>query len=567
MKEIKEVGYKFALQNAVKYGGKANPGAVVGKVLAEDPELKEKRAEVGKIVAEIIYKINRMSLNDQVEELKKIAPELLEEREREESPRLKPLKDAVKGRVVMRVAPSPSGPLHVGHAYVLGLSSEFCKMYKGKLILRIEDTNPENIYPPAYEMIPEDANWLTKNGVDEVVIQSDRMKGYYDHAHSLLEKGHCYVCVCDAEKFRGLVMKSEACPCRVNSVEENLKLWDKMFVELKPGEAVVRVKTELHDPNPALREWPALRINEHSHPRRGTEFRVWPLMNFSVAVDDHLLGVTHSVRGKDHIDNEKKQRYIFKYLGWRPPVALYVGRINFEGFDLSTSETRRKIEYGEYEGWDDIRLPFLGAFRRRGYRPEAFVNFALDMGVHEADKTLPQEEFLKILNHHNKELIDREARRFFIVVDPVEVEIENAPSKRVRLKVHPDFPERGERIFETSNAFYVQRDDVNRLEEGKVHRLMECCNFEKKNGFRFVSGEYEEFKNAANKGRIIHYVPYQKEYVRVEILMPDKKVFCGIGEPGLASVKVGEVIQAERLGFMRLDAVEKEMFKFWFCHR
>ena len=113
----------------------------------------------------------------------------------------------------------------------------------------------------------------------------------------------------------------------------------------------------------------------------------------------------------------------------------------------------------------------------------------------------------------------------------------------------------------------MQRDDVNRLEEGKVHRLMECCNFEKKNGFRFVSGEYEEFKNAANKGRIIHYVPYQKEYVRVEILMPDKKVFCGIGEPGLASVKVGEVIQAERLGFMRLDAVEKEMFKFWFCHR
>src|SRR3989344_1308922 len=247
-----------------------------------------------------------MSLNEQRKELESIAPELLEEKKKEEGPRLKPLPNAEKGKVIMRMAPSPSGPLHVGHAYVVGLTSALCKEYDGKFILRIEDTNPENIYSPAYDMIPEDINWLTHDQIDEVVIQSERLKEYYDYCEKLIEMGHAYVCTCDADAFRELAIARKACSCRSLTVEENQHRWDRMFLDYKPGEAVVRIKTDIDHPNPALRDWPAFRINDSKHPRKGTEFKVWPLMNFAVAVDDHLLCVTHSVRGKDHIDNEKK---------------------------------------------------------------------------------------------------------------------------------------------------------------------------------------------------------------------------------------------------------------------
>ena len=81
-------------------------------------------------------------------------------------------------------------------------------------------------------------------------------------------------------------------------------------------------------------------------------------MNFAVAIDDHELGITHSIRGKDHVDNEKRQQYIFDYFGWKAPTHLYIGKINFEGLKIKTSIVKKEIDYGEYDGWDDIRLPF-----------------------------------------------------------------------------------------------------------------------------------------------------------------------------------------------------------------
>ncbi|MFA4887485.1 MAG: glutamate--tRNA ligase [Candidatus Nanoarchaeia archaeon] len=565
---MKDLIYKYTLQNAIKYEGKANPGAIIGKILSEDPSLKEKMKDVSKEVALIVKKVNAMSLRDQLKELQEIAPELLEEKKKEEGPRLKPLPNAEKGKVVMRMAPSPSGPLHVGHAYVVQITAALCEEYDGKFILRLEDTNPENLYPKAYEMIPDDANWLTNQRVDEILIQSERLEEYYKYAHELLEMGYAYICTCNEDVFRELSGKKEECSCRNLTAEENLKRWERMFLDFKPGEAVVRIKTNMQDPNPALRDWPALRINEHPHPRKGTDYRVWPLMNFSVAIDDHLTGVTHSIRGKDHMDNEKKQLYIYKYFKWKAPTAMYVGRINFEGFELSTTQTRKKIEHGEYEGWDDIRLPFLAAFKRRGYQPEAFRELALNMGLHEADKTLSVEEFYKLLNHQNKQLIDQIANRYFIIIDPVEIEIEDAPEKVVHLELHPDHPERGKRMFQTHKLFFIQKEDFDNLEDGKIHRLMECCNF-KKMGKRFivVPGGHEEFKTTMNKGRILHYLPVSKEYVNVEVLSPEKKILKGIGEPLLEKLEIGSLIQAERVGFMRLDNIKDNVLKFWFTHR
>ena len=90
--------------------------------------------------------------------------------------------------VVMRFAPNPSGPLHIGHARAAVPNGEYVKRYGGKLVLRIEDTDPKRVYEPAYEMIPEDLEWLGVKA-DEIIYQSDRFEIYYDIARQLIEKG------------------------------------------------------------------------------------------------------------------------------------------------------------------------------------------------------------------------------------------------------------------------------------------------------------------------------------------------------------------------------------------
>ena len=553
---------KFALQNALRYNGKANPGALVGRVIAAHPEAKKDMKALMREINEIVKDVNKLGVQKQEQELKKIAPELLEIKPKEK-PGLPPLKKAVKGKVVMRFEPSPSGPLHIGHAYVLGLNAAYCKEYGGKLILRIADTNPENIYDKAYDLIPEDAQWLVK--VWKTVVQSDRIEIYYKYAEEVLKKGYAYVCTCPPEKWREGMLKSLPCPCRDISVKENLQRWQKMFKGYKAGDAVVRIKTSITHPNPAMRDWPALRINDSSHPRQKKKYRVWPLMNFSVAVDDHDLGITHAIRAKDHIDNEKRQRFLYEHMGWKNPEHLYVGRINFEDMEVSATKTRGAVEKKKFEGWDDIRLPFLPALRRRGYQPEAFLHYALDVGITQNDKTVSKKEFFKQIDHFNKEVIEPKAERYFFVADPVKITVAQAPRQSVTLDLHPDH-KKGGRKFNTQKEFYVARWDYKGFKEKKLYRLMGCLNFTKqKNKFTFDSKEYEKYKEKG--AAILHWLPVGEKLVNVEVRMPDNSIVKGLGEAVLSKLKEGTVIQLERFGFVRLDKKGKDKVVFWFAHR
>ncbi|MEM4246713.1 MAG: glutamate--tRNA ligase [Candidatus Woesearchaeota archaeon] len=565
-KELEVLVRKFALANAVHYNGKANFGSVLGRLLAERPEIKNELKTLSKEISAVVETVNRIPFEEQKAELERTAPELLEGRKKEEVRGLKELPNAEMGKVVMRIAPSPSGPLHIGHALVLNLNSEYCRKYNGMMILRIEDTNPENIYPPAYKMLEDEAQWLTKNNVRKVVIQSDRLHTYYDYAEKLVNMGKAYVCTCNPDVFRELVQRKKACPCRNLELKEQQLRWDKMFSGYEPGEAVLRIKTDINDPNPAMRDWPAMRINHHVHPRTGTTERVWPLMNFSVAIDDHELGMTHTIRGKDHKDNEKRQKHIFDAFGWKMPVHLYVGRINFEGFELSTSKTRQAIERGEYSGWDDVRLPFMAALRRRGYQPDAFIQFAVDVGLGENDKTVTIEEFFKTIDAHNRRILEPIANRYFFVCEPVEIRIAGAPKQVVELDLHPDHKERGKRKFETWESFFIAKDDLAALEDKKVYRLMECGNFTKEGAtYKFHSRNVEDYREKG--ARIMHWLPVSNDLAKVEVLMPDGSKKTGLGEAGLKKLQEGAIIQFERFGFVRLDRKHGDKLVFCFAHK
>lgn len=568
---VKNLIRKWALQNAVKFNGNANPGAVIGKLISEMPEIKDKLKEYGKDIQSIIKDVNTMPNDAQLAELQKIAPELLEEKEHEKREGFKPLEGAVKGKCAFRIEPSPSGTLHIGHAYGIGVNYSYAKMYDGKFFVRISDTNPDNIYSPAYELIPRDANWLTENGVTEFPVQSDRLGKYYDVVEKLVSQGNAYVCTCSSDEFRTLINDKKACPCRNLPVKNHLERWAKMFGEFKPGEAVVRIKTDVEHPNPAMRDWPAMRINDHVHPRQGTKHRVWPLMNLSVAVDDHDMGISHVINGKEHADNAKRQKYIFDYMKWARPNYINWGRINFVGGEavMSKTKTKAKIQNGEFDGWDDIRLPFMPALRRRGYQPGAFMKLAIDLGLTLNDKTVTMEDLFKTLNAHNKTIIDPITSRYFFIEDPIEITIKDMPKMKIELNKHPDFPKRGKRLFDVHEKFFIQRSDWAKIKNNEMCRLMDCANFIRRDKlFVFDSKEYEKYKTFGDF--IMHWLPAgaaATDLVNVEILMPDKTVRKGVAESSLSDVKKGDIVQFERFGFCTLDKKEKDRLIFWFAHR
>ncbi len=563
---MKKEVLKYCLKNAYEFGS-VNSKAVLGLVLKENPELKKDVPAVMKEIEKASKEIAKLSKEEIKVQLKKEAPELLKQQKEEVKGPLKPLPNAELGKVVVRIAPSPSGPLHIGHAYGSSLNYEYAKMYGGKLILRIEDTNPENIYPDAYRMIEEDLRWLTDNNVAEVIVQSLRLGIYYDYAEKLVQLGKAYVCTCDSDQWRKQKAEGIACPCRNLDVKKNQLRYAKMFNGYAEGEAVLRLKTDIKHNNPAMRDFSIMRINEHTHPKTGKEQRVWPLMIFSVAIDDHELGITHVLNGKDHADNAVKEALIMEYLGWRHPEYKHWGMINFTGFTLSTSKTRLAIEQGEYHGWDDIRIPFLCGLRKRGYQPGAFRKYALEIGLSLNDKTVSMEEFWKNINAFNRELIEKNANRYFFVHDAVKVKIMGAPQTEAKIKFHPDYPERGERSLNVNGEVYLNEEDLAKLEEGKVHRLMDYCNFEKVNGkYKFVSENYDEYRNSGNKGIIVHWLPDDKNVV-VEVLMENGKELLGLGEKEMLNIKERNIVQLERFAYCTLDKKEKNKLKFLYLHK
>ncbi len=564
--DLKKSVRKFALDNARKYNGVPNMGSVIGRILGEHPELKQELKKLTPDIKKICDEVRLLSVEEQTAELQKLAPELLVEKKVVEEKKLKPLEGMEKGKVVMRLAPSPSAPMHIGHAVVFSLSHLYSKEWDGRLILRIEDTDASTIYAPAYKLDEDDLNWLTENRIHQVVYQSDRLEMYYDYAEQMISKGKAYVCTCSADLFRDFMLKKKACPCRDLPTKEQLLRWDKMFVEYEPGAAVVRIKTDINDPNPAMRDWPALRISHNVHPRTGDKFKVWPLMNFAVAVDDHEMGVTHTIRGKDHFDNAKRQQHMYDFFGWKAPLHSYIGKIKFEGIEVSKRKIKAAIERGHYDDWDDIRLPMLMALRRRGFQPGAFHKFAQDMGIGLNDKLVPADDFFKSLEAHNRDIIDPIANRYFFVWDPVKISVKNAPELAVSIPLHPDDESRGKRMFNTQTDFFISKDDSVAIKPKKLYRLKDCLNFTKEGkDYLFQSQPYEAFKETGEA--TLHWLPANTETVDVEVLMPDKKVRKGIGEAVLKDLAVGTIVQLERFGFCRLDRKEKNKVSFWFAHR
>ncbi len=573
--ELKDLIRKAALLNAVSHDGKAQAGAMVGKILGERQDLRTRVKELSGIINTIVNEVNSLSFAEQKAIVEENWPET-QKKEKAEEKKLSPLPNAEKyTQIVTRFSPNPDCVLHLGSARAIILSHEYARMYSGKFILRFEDTDPKIKRPSLifYDSIRQDLKWLGCS-VDEEYIQSDRLPIYYEYTERLIRDGNAYVCECSPEEFRKKTLAKQPCPCRVLSPAENLENWNRMLSGgYAEGQAVVRIKTDLENPNPAVRDWPALRVidtKKYPHPRVGSKYVVWPLYNLAAGLDDHLMGMTHIIRGKEHYTNMVRQKYMYEYLGWKYPEAIHYGRLKITGAFLSKSKIVQGIKEGTYTGFDDPRLGTFAALRKRGITPEAIKKMIIDVGIKSNDVTLSWEN----LYSYNRKILDATSNRYFFVADPAELKVSQLPKTfHAKLPLHPDKPEWGFREYivapegaEKTASFWISKKDAEAMENDKVIRLMELFNIkvEGKTGnsatATFASESYEDVRKI--KAPLIQWIPRGEEFP-CQVVMPDASVTEGFAESACKKLKPDAIIQFERFGFTRINEVNQKIIAYY----
>ena len=280
--------------------------------------------------------------------------------------------------VIVRFAPSPTGFLHIGGARTALFNWLFARHHGGKSLLRMEDTDRERSTQLAVAAIIDGLDWLGLSWDDEIVYQSERAARHAEVARQLLAAGRAYYCYCTPAELEAMRERARA---EKRSVRYDGTWRDRDPAEAPPGvPPVIRVKaaregaTTIHDlvqgevtvSNTELDDLIILRAD-------GT-----PTYNFSVVVDDHDMGITHVIRGDDHLNNAFRQKQIYDALGWPLPEFAHVPLIHGpDGAKLSKRHGAVGIE----------------AYRELGYLPEALCNYLLRLGwSHGDDEIISTEE-------------------------------------------------------------------------------------------------------------------------------------------------------------------------------
>ncbi len=557
---------KHALLNAVKHESDAAVGAVMGPLMGDNPEFREHADAVPGVVGGVVSEVNELEYDEKRERLEDLAPDELAELEAEDEedeydlPALPNADDYDEIR--MRCAPNPNGPWHVGHARMPAVIGTYRERYDGWFCVRFDDTDPETKRPDleAYDQILDAVEYLGFEP-DAVYRASDRVETYYDHARELIEMGGAYTCSCPAEEFSDLKNAGEPCPHRDKDPETVLEEFERMIQgEYDSGEMVLRVKTDIEHKNPALRDFVAFRIIDTPHPREEAgEYRCWPMLDFQSGIDDHLIGITHIIRGIDLQDSAKKQRFVYDYFDWEYPEVVHWGHVQVDAYDvkMSTSTIKELIETGELDGWDDPRAPTLASLERRGIRGEAITEAMVELGTSTSNVDLA----MSSIYANNRELVDDETDRRFLVRDGTEIPLAGSPPEEANPPLHPDHEERGVREIPVGDAVLLEPDDLP--DRGERVWLKGLGPFEYTRDALQYTGEDIEIVREEGVD-VVHWVP-AAESVPVRMRTMDGDV-SGRAEPGVADLESDDLVQFERVGFARIDRHDEDETVVYYAH-
>lgn len=560
--ELEEVVRKHVLKNAHDYG-KADAGAVVGKVIAESPDAKKDMKATMALINKTIGEVSTFSKGEIEEQMNKYTyVEKKEEKKELELP------NAVMEKVVTRFPPEPSGYPHIGHAKAAWLDYEGAAVYRGKMVLRFDDTNPEKESEEYVKAIKNGLAWL---GVkwDNESYTSDSMQEIYDYLERLVHAEKAYVCTCSQEKISTGRTEGKSCECRDLPKKAKLERWKEMLEgKYKQGEAIVRYIGDLESQNTVMRDPTLARIITARHFRQKDKYKIWPSYDLAVAVMDHLEGITHPMRSKEYELRNELYYALFSDLGFEKPELVEFSRLAIKNAPISKRLITPLVKEGKVSGWDDPRLPTLEGLKRRGILPDAIKNFVLSLGLSKSES----EPGWELLLSENRKLLEPVSKHYFFVRGAAALNVKGL-EKKAKLKLHPK-EDMGAREFKVSEKVYISWDDAEDLKKGEVFRLKDLCNVKltEKEGKEFEGELVEDsavpkkIQWVADSNKILCkvLVPYDLLNENGEYDPESLEEAKGYCEKDCEKLKEGDIIQFERFGFCRLDKKGKDELQFVF---
>lgn len=556
----------MALQNAFEHGGETRDKIILGKILGAKPEFRNQIKEISEEISEIVTAVNKLSSGEQEKEIKENFPELLAPKEKiEEREGLPELKDAEQGKVITRFPPEPNGYPHIGHAKAAIINSEYAKMYGGKFILRMDDTNPEAERMEYHAAIKVGLEWL---GIefDTVKSTSDDMELFYEKGMELISSGKAYVCTCKRDDISKNRRERKACKCSTADIEKNNKNWTKMNEKFKPGDAIVRFRGDMKADNAVMRDPVLFRIIEGKHYTLGEKYRIWPSYDMAVAIEDSVDGVTHAFRSKEFELRKELTDTILDALNMRKPAQGFFSRLEFKGMPISKRIIKPLIEEGKVSWYDDPRLPTLEALRRRGIKPEAIRKFIMSLGLTKANTLAPFDS----LEAFNRKFVDASSIRLFMVSHAKKLLVRNLSLSSVEIPNHPT-NDMGQRKIEIDGNFYISGDDAQNIKEGTQIRLLGLGNVSITKEGSELEGEFVKSEDITNIAKM-QWVP-QKTAHGIKMIIPKTlfnddeefnenslKELDVYTEPHYLQLKEGEEIQFVRFGYCRKDSQTQAIF-------
>lgn len=415
-------------------------------------------------------------------------------------------KDLSEGKVTTvktRFPPEPNGCLHIGHAKSLCLNFGTARKYGGTCNLRFDDTNPLKEDEEFVNSIKRDIQWLGFKW-DNLYNASDYFDVMYECAEKLIKEGKAYVCDLSAEEIRlsrgSLTEPGKESPYRNRSPEENLDLFRRMKAgEFADGEKVLRAKIDMASPNINMRDPVIYRVLHASHQNTGDKWCIYPMYDFAHPIEDAYEGITHSICTLEFEDHRPLYDWVTQNCGFPSPLPQQIefARLNITNTIMSKRFLKRLVEDGFVDGWDDPRMPTLCGMRRRGYPPQAIIDFCDRIGVAKANSEVEY----GYLNACVRDYLNQYAQRAMAVTSPIKVILTNLSApEECEIENNPNKPEEGTRTITLTHELYIDGSDFSLAPPPKYHRL-------KPDGYVRLKGAYIikcDKVETDNEGNILH---------------------------------------------------------------
>lgn len=492
------------------------------------------------------------------------------------------LPEAEMGKVVLRFAPEPSGYLHIGHAKAALMNQYFAQKYKGKVIIRFDDTNPAKESNEFVDSLIIDIQTL---GIkyEKITYTSDYFPQLMEMAEKLIKEGKAYVDDTPREQMQKERMDGIESQRRNQTVDENMKLWNEMVLGTERGlQCCVRGKLDMQDPNKSMRDPVYYRCNPMPHHRIGSKYKVYPTYDFACPFVDSVEGITHALRSSEYHDRNAQYFRVQEDMGLRKVCIYEFSRLNMVYTLLSKRKLLWFVKNKLVDGWDDARFPTVQGIVRRGLQIEALIQFILEQG---ASKNLNLMEWDKLWNI-NKKIIDPVCPRHTAILEEnrVLLTLLDGPTKpfvRVIPK-HKKYEGAGEKATTFTKNIWIEQADAKAISPNEEITLMDWGNAIVKEVKKGENGNVTELVGVLHlEGSVkttklkLTWLPETNELVPltlvefgylitkkkldededfVDVVNNDtKKEIEAVGDSNMRNLKRGDILQLERKGYFRCD--------------